>query len=445
MSAPLGELGEEAVIARVGDVISDAAIEGRLTAGEDPRQAARRVAIGIATGMLKASRPDIAAHSEDVQIVASAIARWLGISGQRLDDVAVAARLHDLGKLALPDALLENKGPLGPIEWVVVRRHTVVGEQILIPVPELRGVAQMVRHSHERWDGFGYPDGLAGEAIPLGSRIVACADAFVSIRSDRPYRPGSSTAEALDEIRDCASTQFDPAVVEALEALADGLRIAADRAQPHRGAGRLLALLLIVGLGTVGSALARSGAIPAAGTSHAVPAPAGTSGGIRLAPPSLASSPLTLRPRPAPRDEDATSRSHARSGLDAGGGRGAGAATAAGDVGPTHGSSLAPSQTVEAGSGQGQGSGHDLGAGNGHGVAPGQAEQAGGSGNAGGQGQGSGVGKGHAAPPGHQAATPGAKAGSAGNGNGAAKPKPHPGSASGNAGADPPGNGNGHR
>jgi HD-GYP domain-containing protein (c-di-GMP phosphodiesterase class II) len=109
---------------------------------------------------------------------------------------------------------------LDPIEWVAIRRHTIVGEQILVSVPELRGAARLVRHSHERWDGFGYPDGLSGEEIPLGSRIISCADAFAVIRSDRAYRPGSSTAEALAEIHACAGTQFDPAVVEALEALA---------------------------------------------------------------------------------------------------------------------------------------------------------------------------------------------------------------------------------
>src|SRR5712691_7582644 len=102
MAHPLGELGEEAVIVRVGDVIADAATEERRTAGEDARQAARRVAIGIATGMLTATRPEIAAHSDDVHIVAGAIARWLGLSGQRLADVLIGARLHDIGKLTIP-------------------------------------------------------------------------------------------------------------------------------------------------------------------------------------------------------------------------------------------------------------------------------------------------------------------------------------------------------
>jgi hypothetical protein len=273
MAHPLRELGEEAVIARVGDVIADAATEERRTAGEDVRQAARRVAIGIATGMLTASRPEIAAHSDDVHIVAGAIARWLGLSGQQLEDVLVAARLHDIGKLAIPAGLLDKQTLLDPIEWMAIRRHTIVGEQILVSVPELRGAARLVRHSHERWDGFGYPDGLSGEEIPLGSRIISCADAFAVIRSDRSYRPGSSTAEALAEIHACAGTQFDPAVVEALEALAGGLRIAADRLRPQSGrASRLIALLLIVGVGACGSALARSGLIPQAKPPRAAPA-----------------------------------------------------------------------------------------------------------------------------------------------------------------------------
>ncbi len=272
MAHPHGELGEEAVIARVGDAIADAAT-ARRTAGEDARQAACRVAIGIATGMLTASRPEIAAHCDDVHIVAGAIARWLGLSGQRLEDVLVGARLHDVGKLAIPEGLLDKQTPLDPIEWVAIRRHTIVGEQILVSIPELRGAARLVRHSHERWDGFGYPDGLSGEENPLGSRIISCADAFVVIRSDRSYRPGSSTAEALAEIHACAGTQFDPAVVEALEALAGGLRIAADRLRPQSDrASRLFALLLIVGVGASGLALARSGLIPDAKPPRTAPA-----------------------------------------------------------------------------------------------------------------------------------------------------------------------------
>ena len=115
-----------------------------------------------------------------------------------------------------------------------MRRHTVVGQQILDAVPEMEEVARLVRHSHERWDGEGYPDGIADEEIPLGSRIVACADAYHAVRSDRAYRRGRDAEAALEEIVSCAGTQFDPDVVDALELLVSETRAEAleDSAQP---------------------------------------------------------------------------------------------------------------------------------------------------------------------------------------------------------------------
>jgi HD-GYP domain-containing protein (c-di-GMP phosphodiesterase class II) len=232
MAHPLIEIDEEAVINRVGDAFSIAAHGGYDAVGEDDRTGVRRVEV-VATAMLNASRAEIAPHSDDVENMAGAIARWLGVSGRRLEDLLVAARLHDIGKLAIPAAILSKPTSLDPVEWVAIRRHPVIGEQILVWVPRLRGAAPLIRHSHERWDGTGYPDGLVGEAIPIGSRIIFCANAFDAIRSDRPYRPGCSAAEALAELRACAGTQFDPTVVEALESLAaGGLRLAPDRMEP---------------------------------------------------------------------------------------------------------------------------------------------------------------------------------------------------------------------
>jgi HD-GYP domain-containing protein (c-di-GMP phosphodiesterase class II) len=236
MAHPLIEIDEEAVINRVGDAFAIAANGRPDTVGEDEHTGARRVGV-VATAMLNAIEAEVAPHSDDVEVIAGAIARWLGVSGRGLEDLLVAARLHDIGKLAIPAAILSKPTPLDPVEWVAIRRHPIIGEQILVWVPQLRGSAPLIRHSHERWDGTGYPDGLAGEAIPLGSRIIFCANAFDAIRSDRPYRPGCSAAEALAEIRACAGTQFDPAVVEALESLAaGGLRLAPDRieSKPHR-------------------------------------------------------------------------------------------------------------------------------------------------------------------------------------------------------------------
>jgi hypothetical protein len=263
------DLDEQVVIARMGDAIADAASTWRDTVGEDRRQAARRAAIDIATATLSASSAETAAHSDDVDVISEGIARRLGLSGQRLEDVMVAARLHDIGKLGVPPHTINKPGPLNQDEWAVMRRHTIIGEQILLAVPELRGAAHLVRHSHERWDGNGYPDGLAGEQIPLGSRIVFCADAFHAIRSDRPYRAGRSAPEALAVVRACAGTQFDPAVVEALEAVAAELRTAENGHRPRSFRGRrLMALMLIVSVGSCSSALARSGLMPEPKSPH---------------------------------------------------------------------------------------------------------------------------------------------------------------------------------
>lgn len=254
------ELEGDAAVAGLREAISKAASEVRHAPRDDARQAARRAAIKIATAMLSANSADTASHSGDVDVISEGIARRLGFSGQQLDDIVVAARLHDIGKVGISARILEKPGPLDRREWKAIHRHTVMGEEILLSVPELRGTARLVRHSHERWDGRGYPDRLAGEEIPLGSRIIFCADAFHAIRSNRPYRQARTPAEALAEIRACAGSQFDPTVVEALEALTGELRRSGHRPRSRR-AGRLMALMLIVSVGATGSALARSGLI----------------------------------------------------------------------------------------------------------------------------------------------------------------------------------------
>jgi two-component system, cell cycle response regulator len=129
--------------------------------------------------------------------------------------VARAAELHDLGKIGIPDEILDKPGPLDEVEWSFMRRHTTIGERILMAAPALRLVARLVRSSHERWDGRGYPDGLAGERIPLGARVVCVCDAFHAMTSDRSSRRAMSRSDALAELRRCAGTQFDPAVVDA--------------------------------------------------------------------------------------------------------------------------------------------------------------------------------------------------------------------------------------
>jgi HD-GYP domain-containing protein (c-di-GMP phosphodiesterase class II) len=133
-----------------------------------------------------------------------------------VEEVVLTAELHDVGKLALPETLLEKAGPLDEEEWDLMRLHTLAGEQILSDLAGAAAVAPLVRSTHERWDGRGYPDGLAGEEIPLASRVVFACDAFDAMRSARPYQRPKTAAEALDEVERCAGTQFDPRVVDAL-------------------------------------------------------------------------------------------------------------------------------------------------------------------------------------------------------------------------------------
>jgi diguanylate cyclase (GGDEF)-like protein len=165
-------------------------------------------------------------HVSEVADVAVAVGDRLGLPPERLEAVRRAAELHDVGKMAIPDAILLKTGPLDDDEWVFVRRHTLTGEWILSAAPALASVAKLVRSSHERWDGGGYPDGLIGEQIPLESRIVAVCDAYAAMRSDRPYRAAMAHADVLAELRANAGTQFDPAVVGvAVEVLREPLRL----------------------------------------------------------------------------------------------------------------------------------------------------------------------------------------------------------------------------
>jgi two-component system, cell cycle response regulator len=166
--------------------------------------------------LLAEREPRLREHVCDVGLLAVAIGRRLNLNSEQLDELRRAAELHDLGKLAMPDKILNKPGPLNESEWRLMRQHTLIGERILSAAPALRPVARLVRSSHERWDGGGYPDGLAGEQIPLGSRIIAACDAFDAIITDRSYRAASTPVEAVAELQRHAGSQFDAQVVEAL-------------------------------------------------------------------------------------------------------------------------------------------------------------------------------------------------------------------------------------
>jgi HD-GYP domain-containing protein (c-di-GMP phosphodiesterase class II) len=175
---------------------------------------AREQAQDVLIHIMQAKQPDFPHHAGGVGQLAVAVGRRLGMTRSELDELARAAALHDVGKVGVPDTILTKPGPLDPQEWGFVRQHTLLGERILSAAPALRPVATIVRATHERWAGTGYPDGLSGDEIPLAARIVTVCDAYDAITSERCYRPARSHSAAVEELRHEAGRQFDPAVVE---------------------------------------------------------------------------------------------------------------------------------------------------------------------------------------------------------------------------------------
>jgi two-component system, cell cycle response regulator len=180
----------------------------RASAGEQSRSALVQV--------LAEQSAALGVYVSDVADLAERVGHSLGFEGTDLRELCVAAALHDMGKTAIPTAILSKPGPLDEEEWRFVRRHAEIGERIVGAAPALAGAAKLVRASHERIDGNGYPDGLRGEEIPLGARIIAVCDAFTAMTSPRPYAQQRTEEEALAELSRCAGTQFDEQVVSAL-------------------------------------------------------------------------------------------------------------------------------------------------------------------------------------------------------------------------------------
>jgi two-component system cell cycle response regulator len=163
---------------------------------------------------------ELSTHISLVTELATATAQRLGLPEHEITRLGLAAQLHDIGKTAIPESILNKPSSLDEQEWSFMRRHTLIGERIVAAAPSLAHTASVVRSSHERLDGNGYPDGLAGNAIPIGSRIIAVCDAYDAMISPRAYRPPRSISEAIDELRVCAGSQFDPEVVDAFITLA---------------------------------------------------------------------------------------------------------------------------------------------------------------------------------------------------------------------------------
>jgi putative nucleotidyltransferase with HDIG domain len=199
----------------------NAAYEQSLRYAEDVRDLYLRLQRAIGQSLLglanaiEAKDPYTRGHSERVGRWSRRIAGRLGLPASDVETVWKAGLLHDIGKIGVPESILRKRGPLDAAEWTIMRRHPVTGAQIVAPFEHLAAAAVAIRHHHERQDGSGYPDGLAGAAVPFGARIIAVADVFDALTSERPYRPALSRDHALDYLASEAGTTLDPEVVAA--------------------------------------------------------------------------------------------------------------------------------------------------------------------------------------------------------------------------------------
>lgn len=175
---------------------------------------AHRESLYLLLRVIDEHSPGVLEDLNRVAHFATATAESLGLSEYELERVELAARLHDVGKLAIPEAILTKPGPLDGKQWKIMRTHAEIGERILAAAPSLAHVAELVRSHHERYDGFGYPDRLSGEDIPLGARIIAVCTAFVAMMKHRPFSDAVTVTEALAEVARNSGSQFDPRVAD---------------------------------------------------------------------------------------------------------------------------------------------------------------------------------------------------------------------------------------
>jgi two-component system cell cycle response regulator len=173
--------------------------------------------VSALTTLIAARDPYTALHANDVEYVAVQLAMAMNLSPDQINLVRLVGKLHDVGKVAIADAILLKPGPLNSEEWARMRQHPIIGAEVVKRVPTLRALAPSIRSHHERWDGTGYPDGLIGDSIPMAALIVAVADAYSAMTSDRPYRPAQSPEWAAEQLRAGSGTQFAPHVIAALD------------------------------------------------------------------------------------------------------------------------------------------------------------------------------------------------------------------------------------
>ena len=220
ISAALGTAVVDSPDTDPADALRDA--DRRMYAEKNGRRAsAGGQSTAVLLRVIAERHPDLGQHVDGVAALAEQTALELGMSDDQRTAVRQAASLHDIGKAAVPDAILSKPGPLDDEEWAFMRRHTIIGERIMQAAPALAAAAPLVRSSHERFDGAGYPDALGGPDIPLGARIIAVCDAYDAMVSHRPYRAAMPHEQAVEELQRCAGTQFDPAVVRAFVSALD--------------------------------------------------------------------------------------------------------------------------------------------------------------------------------------------------------------------------------
>jgi HD-GYP domain-containing protein (c-di-GMP phosphodiesterase class II) len=200
------------LLGQLADLVGSSLRHGELRGGGRPVEA-----ISSLASELELADPQTARHSDEVTRLARRVGAALGLSGVELLELELGSRLHDVGKVRVPPAILRKPGPLTESEREVMRLHALWGAELVGEIPGLESVALVVRFHHERYDGLGYPDGLAGERIPWASRVLAACDAYGAMTSDRPYRRALGPAAALLELRRCAGAQFDPRVSAELE------------------------------------------------------------------------------------------------------------------------------------------------------------------------------------------------------------------------------------